>query len=289
MKPRPTSTVSFACDTDEEKERHERGEESRRKRRRERAAAKKAKGPTTLTPPAMTAEQKSFERMHHKCTFNFFWQGDEKEIRAMLEYATKEKDDDFIDSLNAFADRLLITLPSEGGLLPRFERIKIWKVLEFILDARKNHSSFDVYDFLGREKNSEYKPQDLLATPLLRNFRKTRSFAFMICGLEYDSSLSDIDVVSPSLKQLRIATTPVIPDIVFANHFQGLKTGETTASFDHSEASHEPKSDSTMHPPPQFPPGIMRPTKVARKKSENSQSVSSAGSKSNHETLEGET
>lgn len=104
------------------------------------------------------------------------------------------------------------------------------------------------------------------------------SFAYMLCGVGYDSSMSDVELVSPTLRALRDVTKSVIGDFVFAHLYQGHRTGETTGSFEISETSHEPRSETSSTRPST---GAQRSKKIARKKSSSEKDKSSSVGKGN--------
>lgn len=99
MKARPSATVSFDCDTEEEEERHQKGVAKRKERSLERflgaihgaiLVARKArrrrqrrlKNNLQSLEPAVAVNDGT-ERIHNLCTFHLFWKGNVKELKAL--------------------------------------------------------------------------------------------------------------------------------------------------------------------------------------------------------------
>lgn len=258
MKPNPFSVVSFNCDTEEEEERHRRGVESRRKRREARIAAKANMSAKPETEDDKTEDDKALERLHHKYTLNFLWRGNEKDIKAMFDKAKQLNDREFKKSLKSFIRHVVLVLNlTYGEFSTQFDLNSFQDQLEATLELRKDFPKLSLCQFLCVENEDEYDPFDSEGD-LLRNFRKTRTFAYTVFGLEYDSTNSGIRTVSPQLAKLR--TTPV-GDFVYQHLYQSHGTGETSGTKTHeSEESHEPRSDNS-------PERNQPPRKIARRKS----------------------
>ena len=179
MKPSPKSTVTFPdCNTDEEEERHRKGVESRKNRRRGRLAVAVA---VTSQKRKYSQSQKDDEHKHYEWTFSFWWRAKEQELRAMYEKAVELKDNDFFHSLRSFASHIML-LESFNTEKLRFKGDGS-NVIEFILETRKNNPSLTVYDYLEVEQGTDYELDQVYACHVLRNFRKTMSFTFMLCGV----------------------------------------------------------------------------------------------------------
>jgi hypothetical protein len=259
MKPNPFSVVSFNCDTEEEEERHRRGVESRRKRREARIAAKANMSAKPETEDLKTEDDKFSERLHNKYTLNFLWKGNEKDIEAMVDKAEQLKDREFKRSLRSFVGHVALCRGVLFGALNETFDLKSFQgLLKATLKLRKDYPKLSLSQFLDVENEDEYDPFDSHEGDLLKHFRKTRTFAYMVFGLEYDSTNSGIRTISPQLAKFR--TTPV-GDFVYQQLYESHRTGETSGTKTHeSEESHEPRSDNS-------PERKQPPRKIARKKS----------------------
>lgn len=191
------------------------------------------------------------ERVHNQYTFGFWWKGREEELNAVYEKAVELNEKAFFASLMSFEAYLMIQLrmavTDETALSRRHPK----RSLDCILKARTDQPDYNVWNFLDVDENSEYDVREPEAM-LLKNFRKTRAFAWMIVGVEYHSTdASEIETISPTLRDFRKRTTDHVGDILYANQFPRIPTGETAATTeDESGASHVPETPDSKPPTP---------------------------------------
>lgn len=78
----------------------------------------------------------------------------------------------------------------------------------------------------------------------------------MIVSLVYDSFLSDIATISPALQAFGAHITHTVGDIVFANQYPRIPTGETTTTTstdDESGTTHAPATPASQIPKSETP------------------------------------
>ena len=243
MKPSPNSVVSFDC-TEEEAKRHEWVSGKRIIRRSKVKASKAEKNPNY---------DAHADRLHLKATFNFFWDTDGQNLQDL---ATATDDREFCQSMATFAGHLIIVCCGIGGYgLGRPSSKDLQKSVNIILDLRKTyHDEVNFKKFLNLDDEEEdtFDPENWYAAPLLRNFRRTKTFTDMIMGLQRDKAIP-IEKVSPELRKLRELSNETMGDMFFANLYPNHRTGTTSSAADgtstgaDSDSTRHPESDSTEH------------------------------------------
>ena len=244
MKTSPDSGVRFAG-TEEELKKHERASGPRNIKRRKLKAGTLERTPTDSNPDY----DKTADFLHCKCTFAFFWSGDEQQLRHLVE---RGKDDiEFCQSIFALANTMASGLPDHG--CEELRRQTPHNSLAVILKVRETQQRKDACKKL-MTIDSEHIFNPRFAANL-RNFRACKAFTDFIYGVEQDPTIV-VDTTSAVLKGLQEATNEKIGDLVFANMYNNLRRGTTSTSDtgndqgESSESSKHPADspESTEHP-----------------------------------------
>jgi hypothetical protein len=250
MKPSPNSVVRFDC-TEEEAKRHDRV--SGRRIRRKVKKPDPSIGMADRNPDYKVHE----DRLHCKYTFNFFWSGQEQELRDLVAKAEATSDKKFSTCMAMLAGALLLCFLEEVSRFERPSDRNVQNSMKIILHLRKKYQvELSFKKFLDLEEGEEeaYDPETNWLAPTLRNFRATKTFTDFIIGLQLDPSIT-IDTISPELQKLRRATNVCIGGIVFANLYKNHRTGTTTTTTSDTGVaggvhgtSTEADSETTAHP-----------------------------------------
>lgn len=236
----PDSVVRFAG-TEEELKKHERASGPRNIKRRKLKTGTLERMPTDSNPDY----DKAADFLHCKCTFAFFWSGDEQQLRHLVE---RGKDDiEFCLSIFVLANTMASALP-EGC-----EKLR----------QQTPHNSLAVI-----LKVREIQQRKLECEEEMTIDRKDR-FDPWYADEEQDPTIV-VDTKSTVLKQLQDATNEKIGDLVFANMYKNLRSGTTSTSDsgnDQGESSESSKHPADSPESTEHPGGVPEMgTPVARKK-----------------------